>query len=49
MCGFIKGNKLVFVHSEQHDPSSTFIYPSDQGRTTSMNHPEEQAAVPPVQ
>ena len=26
MCGFIKGNKLMFMHSEQHDPSSTFIF-----------------------
>ena len=34
MCGFIKGNKLVFVNSDQHDPSSTFIYPADQVRTT---------------
>ena len=45
MCGFIKGNKLVFVHSEQYDTSYTFIYPSDQGRTTRENYtePEEQA------
>ena len=40
MCGFIKINKLVFVHSEQHDPSSTLISPSDQGCTNSENSPE---------
>ena len=51
MCGLIKGNKPVFVHYEQHYTSYTFIYPSDQGRTTSDNYPEteEHEAVPPVQ
>ena len=28
--GSIKGNKSMFGHSEQHDPSSTFISLSDQ-------------------
>ena len=37
MCGFIKVNESIFVHSEQRDPSSTFISPSYQGRTTSDN------------
>ena len=25
MCGFRKGKKYLYVHFEQHDPSSTFI------------------------
>ena len=37
MCRFIKGNKSVFIHSEQHDISTTLISPPDQGRTTSDN------------
>ena len=51
MCGFIKVKKLLFMHSEQHDPSSAFISPLDQGTTTSDNtsESEEHAAVPPVQ
>ena len=39
MLWFINGKKSVFVHSEQHDSSSTFISPSDQGRTNSENYP----------
>ena len=40
MCGFIKGTKLAFMHYEKHYPSTTFIYTSDQGPTTSDNVPE---------
>ena len=42
MCGFIKGNKSVFVHYEKHDPLSLFISPSYKGRTTSDNSPEPE-------
>ena len=41
MCGFIKGNKSVFVHSEQHNPSTAFISLPYQGltnRNVSRNH-----------
>ena len=39
------------VHSDQHDPTSTFIFPSDQGHTTSDNslELEEHAEAPSVQ
>ena len=40
MYGFVKGHKLAFVHSEQHDPSTTFIYPLDKGCTASDNSTE---------
>ena len=40
MCGFIKGKRSLFMHYEQHDPSSTFISPSDKVHTTSENAPE---------
>ena len=40
--GFIKGNKLVSVNSDQHDPSSKFISTSDQGFTTSEIFPEPE-------
>ena len=48
MYGFVKENKLVFVHSEQYDPSTTFISPLDQYLTDSKNslEPEEHSAVP---
>ena len=51
MCMLIKEKKSVFVHFEQHDTSSKFIYPSYQGCTTSDNATEleEQTAVTPVQ
>ena len=39
MCEFIKIRKPVFVHSDQNDPSSTFISPSDQDQNTSENSP----------
>ena len=42
MCGFVKGKKSVFVNSEKHDPSTTFIYPPDQGCTISENIPEQE-------
>ena len=47
---FIKLKQFLFVHYELHDIESTFIYPSNQGRTTSENDQEleEQAAVPLV-
>ena len=42
MCVFIKVNKSVFLHSEQYDPSTTFIYPSYQGYATSENPMEPE-------
>ena len=45
MCGFKKGNKSLFVYSEQHDPSSNVFNPSYQGHNNSDNSekPWEQA------
>ena len=42
MCGFIKGNKSVFVHSDQHDTSSKYIPLSDQDLTACENYPEPE-------
>ena len=43
-----KVNKWALVHSEQHNPSTKFIYPSYQCRNASENSfgPEEQESVP---